>query len=97
MTLIFYTYTRVIKVLWKIDSSITWDNENGGGSGSSKTLKISRVNGQSNFTMACGTSKAKTRIMQQLNARRKAAKMLIIVAVIFALCYLPIYLLNISR
>jgi len=99
MTLIFYTYTRVIKVLWKIDNSITWDNENG-----SKTLKVSRANSRnksgssanshSNFTMACGTSKAKTKIMQQLNARRKAAKMLISVAVIFALCYLAIYLLN---
>jgi len=44
--------------------------------------------------MACGTSKAKTKIMQQFNVRRKAAKMLISVAVIFALCYLAIYLLN---
>ncbi len=33
----------------------------------------------------------------QLVARRKAAKMLIAVVIMFAICYLPVHLLNILR
>lgn len=33
----------------------------------------------------------------QLKARRKAAKMLVAVVIMFACCYFPIYLLNILR
>ncbi|XP_002733613.1 orexin/Hypocretin receptor type 1-like [Saccoglossus kowalevskii] len=35
--------------------------------------------------------------MSQLKSRRKVANMLIIVAILFALCYLPLHLLNIIR
>lgn len=93
MILIFYTYTRVIKVLWKIDHSIAWDEN---GSNLQKNFRNNNKN-QKNRTMACGSSKAKTKILHQLNARRKAARMLISVAVIFAICYLPIHILNIIR
>lgn len=34
---------------------------------------------------------------QQLLARRKAAKMLLAVVVMFGVCYLPVHLLNILR
>lgn len=88
MILIFYTYTRVVKVLWKLDNSITWDET---------STKTNKNGSNSNQTLACGSSKAKTKIILQLNSRRKAAKMLISVAVIFAICYLPNHLLNIIR
>lgn len=35
--------------------------------------------------------------MSQLRARRKAAKMLVVVVVMFAICYLPVHCLNILR
>lgn len=183
MSLIFYTYRRVIKVLWKIDKSIAWDESpssnnnnqtnnnnsstntnattnNGreqrstgqmtattysfskkGGSGKnsatasstgddlastavvitadSNTNKsnisssnLSNKNNNANlnssslkppppsytaYTMANGSSAAMNKMKNQLIARRKAAKMLISVAVMFAICYLPIHILNITR
>ena len=39
----------------------------------------------------------KTAAETQLIARRKAAKMLIAVVVMFGICYLPVHLLNILR
>jgi hypothetical protein len=50
-----------------------------------------------NYTLASGSSMAKTKMKNQLIARRKAAKMLISVAVLFAICFLPVHLLNIMR
>ncbi len=172
MGLIFYTYTRVIKVLWRIDKSIAWDEtepakegnlnrvssynlkkktSNAGLSTSSSITRVNlittsnlnasscvshNVNGEisssttnklavmspsanasttytfsnsnnngnknakgqhANYTMASGSSMAKTKMKNQLIARRKAAKMLISVAVLFAICYLPIHLLNFMR
>ncbi len=100
MALTFYTYTTVIKVLWKIDKGITWDS-----SESKKNLTIKKTdkketiskNKRVAFTQASGSSSAKSKMMNQLNARRKAAKMLISVAAMFAICYLPIHILNIIR
>lgn len=40
---------------------------------------------------------ANSSTMGQLRARRKAAKMLVAVVVMFALCYLPVHVLNILR
>ena len=156
MLLIFYTYTRVVKVLWRIDKSIAWDENEpntsashyslskkkanqsaaaaataaatavsansssssptktgttsttytfSSGSSSNKKSGIrnnlspnaSSNNPQINYTMASGSSIAKTKMKNQLIARRKAAKMLICVALIFAICYLPIHLLNFMR
>lgn len=135
MALIFYTYTRVVKVLWKIDKSIAWDESPSGGdqaqsrqgSAASPTKNttttylfskkgvpitnssemITSASGSNNngavvkplfsYTMASGSSTAKSKMKNQLIARRKAAKMLISVAFLFAICYFPIYILNISR
>lgn len=33
----------------------------------------------------------------QLRSRRKAAKMLVVVAIVFAICYLPVHLINLIR
>lgn len=183
MSLIFYTYRRVIKVLWKIDKSIAWDespssnnNQNNnntnsstntntnattnngreqrstgqmtattysfskkGGSGKNSAtasstgddlastavviadsntnksnISSSNLSNKNNanlnssslkppppsytaYTMANGSSAAMNKMKNQLIARRKAAKMLISVAVMFAICYLPIHILNITR
>jgi hypothetical protein len=124
MCLIFYTYTRVVKVLWRIDKSIAWDDSNSnshlkpiknmvttsppnsscGLNSTASTYTFSKINNNNNnsstninYTMASGSTAAKTKMKNQLIARRKAAKMLISVAVMFAICYLPIHLLNVLR
>nr|QVK45654.1 G protein-coupled receptor [Proales similis] len=91
MILIFYTYSRVFKVLWRIDKSIMWEQPEADCSRSTNKLDASCV------TMASGSAAAKSKMRSQLNARRKAAKMLISVAMLFAICYLPIHVLNILR
>ena len=78
MSMIFYTCARMVKVLWKPDSSHSQSNAND----QSTTLFA----GQINKNMA-----------KKLLERRKVAKMLISVAIMFAICYLPIHLLNIAR
>lgn len=40
---------------------------------------------------------ANSSTMGQLRARRKAAKMLVVVVAMFAICYFPVHLLNILR
>ena len=134
MSLIFYTYTKVVKVLWQIDKRIAWDeSERKCSTNNVSTNKLAEKNKATgemqkktssthlsshqnsevqnkrpkektqksknkNYPMAAnGSSIAKSKMKQQLIARRKAAKMLISVALMFALCYLPIHLLNIAR
>lgn len=111
MALIFYTNNRVIKVLWNIDQMIEWvEDEN---VGSSVVYSFSKRGGQGTqvnssnpnelrdpsrvFTTANGSSIARAKLAKQLIGRRRAAKILICVAVLFAICYLPIHILNIFR
>lgn len=49
------------------------------------------------YIVAIGSPEAMNRLRKQQIERRKTAKMLISVAILFAICYLPIHLLNISR
>ena len=42
-------------------------------------------------------SESRSGVESQLIARRKAAKMLIAVVVMFGICYLPVHLLNLLR
>jgi hypothetical protein len=136
MILIFYTYTGVVKVLWKWDKNIAWDENSAKlmepGTTSDTRLADEKIylesipnstysfkdtnncnNNQrqeaqnissskfeispAGYTMASGSSAAKSKMRDRLMARRKAAKMLICVAIMFAICYLPIHLLNILR
>lgn len=98
MALIFYTYTRVIKVLWHADKRIVLEE-----SPSVKYNNFSREStrntmmNKETFALNSGNSAAMAKMKQQLISRRKAAKMLISVAILFAICYLPIHLLNILR
>lgn len=107
MALIFYTYSRVLKVLWRLDKSIAW-NENDEKKSLTKrnsqksTFRSYTFRNKSNIddisiTVASGSSNARSKMKNQLISRRKAAKMLIIVAAMFGVCYLPIHLLNILR
>lgn len=107
MALIFYTYSRVLKVLWRLDKSIAW-NENDEKKSLTKSnaqksaFRSYSFRSKSNIddisiTVASGSSNARSKMKNQLIARRKAAKMLIIVATMFGVCYLPIHLLNILR
>jgi hypothetical protein len=118
MALIFYTYSKVFKVLWKIDKSIAMDdndnntnnsianskkvnlevsNHNNQSIMNSSKQSITNVNNQTQANTVVGNSTAKSKMKNQLIARRKAAKMLISVAMMFGLCYLPIHILNILR
>ncbi|XP_077990878.1 orexin receptor type 2-like [Glandiceps talaboti] len=47
--------------------------------------------------VALNESSASKAAISQLKSRRKVAKMLIVVVIIFAVCYLPLHLLNILR
>jgi hypothetical protein len=106
MSLIFFTYSRIFKVLWRIDKSIAWDESdnkksphqihNQSISNEYSTVKKKKET-SSSCTIASGSNAAKTKIKNQLTARRKAAKMLISVAILFAVCYLPIHILNLLR
>ena len=100
MVLITYTYTRVIKVLWRVDKNILLEESTK--SNCTKNAISARVLSARNVSQAqyygvSGNNLATTKMKAQLIARRKAAKMLISVAVLFAICYLPIHLLNILR
>ena len=72
------------------------------GTGSSKhALRASNaVNVSCSISSSSGhtaTNAASSKMKAQLVARRKAAKMLISVAILFGICYLPIQVLNIIR
>lgn len=131
MILISYTYTRVVKVLWRIDRSIAFDEHRqsesstttttytfaNSGNNNKKRFSTSNNNNNNetrfngnvgsatssgnnmNYVSAnnCGSSLAMAKMKNQLIARRKAAKMLISVAVLFAICYIPIHTLNVLR
>ena len=104
MALIFYTYTRVIKVLWRVDKNILHEEMTTTPATISTRIATSATvqprsvrSTNSNYVGLYGNNIARTKMKSQLIARRKAAKMLISVAVLFAICYLPIHLLNILR
>lgn len=49
------------------------------------------------FTDKRTSTVGNTSTMTQLRARRKAAKMLVAVVIMFAICYFPVHCLNIIR
>ena len=113
MVLISYTYTRVIKVLWKVDKSIIFDenesekvqlkSKNDSFQSSSVQIYSKGKNSlilNSNNPLPSSTTTGNitnSKMKNQLNNRRKAAKMLICVAIMFAICNLPIHFINIIR
>lgn len=94
-------YTKIVLILWKSNK----EHSRGSNYFSrnsiisnffvSAAVPVSQRSGQSqenSFSMNMNTSTE-----GQLKSRRKAAKMLVAVVVMFALCYFPVYLFNIIK
>ncbi|XP_060833731.1 orexin receptor type 2-like [Rhopalosiphum padi] len=78
-------YYQIVRVLWKSDNI----------PGHTETVQMFNANAYNGFnrtaTMGC------TSTMAQIKARRKAAKMLVAVVVMFALCFFLVHLMNLLR
>ncbi|XP_054275425.1 orexin receptor type 2-like [Macrosteles quadrilineatus] len=82
-------YWQIVRVLWKSDNI----------PGHSETVNI-----HTQTNIACTNSLNKRRLtlantttQGQLRSRRKAAKMLVAVVIMFAVCYFPVHLLSLLR
>ncbi|XP_031622005.1 uncharacterized protein LOC116340015 isoform X2 [Contarinia nasturtii] len=75
-------YFKIIRVLWKSDT-IPGHRES--------------CNHRQMHTVHSRNTVANSSTLSQLRARRKAAKMLVVVVLMFAICYLPVHTLNIVR
>uniref|UniRef100_A0A1B6C133 G-protein coupled receptors family 1 profile domain-containing protein n=1 Tax=Clastoptera arizonana TaxID=38151 RepID=A0A1B6C133_9HEMI len=96
-TLVLYTiplifmsvaYWQIVRVLWKSDNI----------PGHAETMKMQTA------ALACNNvlskrraTMANTNTHSQLQSRRKAAKMLVAVVIMFAMCFFPVHLLSIIR
>ncbi|XP_076341272.1 orexin receptor type 2-like [Tachypleus tridentatus] len=85
------TYFQIARVLWKKNIP-----------GSEEREGSDRKDGTTAMSQSCRTRKtricsANTGCEGQIRCRRKAAKMLIAVVVVFGICYLPVHLLNTLR
>ncbi|XP_049940992.1 orexin receptor type 2-like [Schistocerca serialis cubense] len=90
-------YFQIVRVLWRSDNIPGHDDHNGDvisskQAGHHATFAPSGSVGSRRVPMA-GNSTTEA----QLRSRRKAAKMLVAVVAMFAICYLPVHLLNILR
>ncbi|XP_049764349.1 orexin receptor type 2-like [Schistocerca cancellata] len=90
-------YFQIVRVLWRSDNIPGHDDHNGDvisskEAGHHATFAPSGSVGSRRVPMA-GNSTTEA----QLRSRRKAAKMLVAVVAMFAICYLPVHLLNILR
>ncbi|XP_049790097.1 orexin receptor type 2-like, partial [Schistocerca nitens] len=81
-------YYQIVRVLWRSNTIPGQAQE----TSSRRTLPSSASCSSRRSTVS---SNAATEV--QLRSRRKAAKMLVAVVLMFALCYLPVHLLNILR
>ncbi|VVC43258.1 Hypothetical protein CINCED_3A011366 [Cinara cedri] len=75
------TYYQIVRVLWKSDNI----------PGHTETVQMFSNGFNRNANTGC------TSTMAQIKARRKAAKMLVAVVVMFALCFFPVHLMNLLR
>ncbi|KAL8621663.1 hypothetical protein ACOMHN_024634 [Nucella lapillus] len=83
MVLMILTYTHIALVLWM--QEIPGDSFHG--------TRPMLNGGRSNGAIVRGSRLPE----DQLASRRKAAKMLIAIVVVFAICYLPVHLMNVLR
>ncbi|CAM1311148.1 Uncharacterised protein g5612 [Pycnogonum litorale] len=77
-------YIQIVKVLWK--QNIPGSDESAATNVNGRKLKTSFRGGAANKSVAC-----------QLKGRRKAAKMLIAVVVMFGVCFLPVHVIELLR
>ncbi|XP_035912531.1 tachykinin-like peptides receptor 86C isoform X3 [Anopheles stephensi] len=89
LPLLFMTvaYFQIVRVLWRSDT-IPGHRESRNQPCGSRTVHSTRT------TLNCVGN---TSTMGQLRARRKAAKMLVAVVIMFAGCYFPVHMLNVAR
>ncbi|XKL60346.1 hypothetical protein PGB90_001362 [Kerria lacca] len=82
-------YCQIVRVLWTSDNI----------PGHTETLKMMNNSAlyHNDTTRRMALASATNTTESQLRSRRKAAKMLVAVVIMFALCYFPVHLLNILR
>nr|CAD7405751.1 unnamed protein product [Timema cristinae] len=84
-------YCQIVRVLWRSDNIPGHtETRNHHSTSCNNALGSGRRN-------TINTTNANTTTEGQLRSRRKAAKMLVAVVVMFAVCYFPVHLLNILR
>ncbi|XP_047002636.1 orexin receptor type 2-like [Schistocerca americana] len=88
-------YYQIVRVLWRSDTIPGHGSSRSGGLSSSANGRAYTSSGNCGTRRSAMGANAATEV--QLRSRRKAAKMLVAVVVMFALCYLPVHLLNILR
>ncbi|XP_047002637.1 orexin receptor type 2-like [Schistocerca americana] len=88
-------YYQIVRVLWRSDTIPGQAQETSSRRSVSADGRSTNPYGTCSSRRSTVSSNAATEV--QLRSRRKAAKMLVAVVVMFALCYLPVHLLNILR
>ncbi|XP_049764398.1 orexin receptor type 2-like [Schistocerca cancellata] len=88
-------YYQIVRVLWRSDTIPGQAQETSSRRSVSANGRSTNPYGTCSSRRSTVSSNAATEV--QLRSRRKAAKMLVAVVVMFALCYLPVHLLNILR
>ncbi|XP_047120330.1 orexin receptor type 2-like [Schistocerca piceifrons] len=90
-------YYQIVRVLWRSDTIPGHGSSRSGALSSSANGHNSTAPPLTSFASRRSAMGANAATEVQLRSRRKAAKMLVAVVVMFALCYLPVHLLNILR
>ncbi|XP_063833707.1 orexin/Hypocretin receptor type 1-like [Ostrinia nubilalis] len=88
--LMMIAYCQIVRVLWRSDNI----------PGHTESHKLCTQSGQNNWLANRRTAPsihANASTEGQLRSRRKAAKMLVAVVVMFAVCYFPVHLLSVLR
>ncbi|CAH2097873.1 unnamed protein product [Euphydryas editha] len=91
LLLMMIAYCQIVRVLWRSDNI----------PGHTESHKLCPAGGQSNWLAAnrrtTPSIHANASTEGQLRSRRKAAKMLVAVVIMFAVCYFPVHLLSVLR
>ncbi|XP_050435944.1 orexin receptor type 2-like [Adelges cooleyi] len=85
LSLMSITYYQIVRVLWRSDTI----------PGHTETVQMFNSHGQNGVNRTANVGCASS--MTQIKARRKAAKMLVAVVIMFALCFCPVHLMNLLR
>ncbi|MBN3311592.1 OX2R protein, partial [Atractosteus spatula] len=102
LCLMFMAYFQIFRKLWSRQIpgasgavSRKWVRGAGSGDAGGQALGVERPSGSTGLVARPGT--APSAEVKQLRARRKTAKMLLVVLLVFSLCYLPISVLNVLK
>ncbi|XP_065223915.1 orexin/Hypocretin receptor type 1-like [Planococcus citri] len=87
LALMTFTYYNIVKVLWTSNNI----------PGHTETVKMMNSSGLYQNALNNRRIPTGSTTESQLRSRRKAAKMLVAVVIMFAICYFPVHLLNVLR